>query len=102
MPPQLRDRQEHDHHANLVAHVLAAAAAAGNKPFLIEGDEGRLSFAELDRRTAAMAGRLAVLEGKAGDRIVVQVEKSPEAVLLYLGALRLGLVFVPLNTTYAA
>lgn len=35
-----------------------------------------------------------------GARVVAQVEKSPEAVALYLACLRLGAVFVPLNTAY--
>jgi malonyl-CoA/methylmalonyl-CoA synthetase len=37
-----------------------------------------------------------------GDRLLVQVEKSPEAVLVYLAALRAGLVYVPLNPAYTA
>ncbi len=51
-----------------------------------------------------MAGRIAaVLAGRgavAGDRIAVRVDKSPEALLLYLACLRSGLVFLPLNTAY--
>ena len=35
-----------------------------------------------------------------GARVAVQVEKSPEALLLYLGCLRAGLVYLPLNTAY--
>ena len=37
---------------------------------------------------------------KPGDRVAVQVEKSPEALLLYLGCARAGAVFLPLNTAY--
>ena len=37
-----------------------------------------------------------------GDRVVVQVGKSPAAVGLYLGVLRMGAIFVPLNTAYTA
>ena len=37
-----------------------------------------------------------------GDRVAVQVEKSPEALFLYLGAIRAGAVFLPLNTAYTA
>ncbi|MDO9198844.1 malonyl-CoA synthase, partial [Rhodoferax sp.] len=36
----------------------------------------------------------------AGSRIAVQVEKSVEAMVLYLATLRAGLVFLPLNTAY--
>ena len=37
-----------------------------------------------------------------GDRVVVQVDKSADAVALYLACLRAGLVFVPLNTAYTS
>lgn len=87
---------------NIFAHFLSVAAAAGDKPFLIEGDRTVLSWADLDRETGRYAARLIALGGKVGDRIVVQVDKSPQAVLLYLGAVRAGLIFVPLNTAYTA
>lgn len=87
---------------NIFAHFLAAAERAGPKPFLIEGGATALSYSDLDRRTGQLAARLRALGGQAGDRIVVQVEKSPENVLLYLAALRAGLVYVPLNTAYTS
>ena len=37
---------------------------------------------------------------KKGDRLVVQVEKSAENLALYLASLRMGAVYVPLNTAY--
>ena len=52
----------------------------------------------VDRIATALAHR-AVLPG---DRVVAQVEKSPEAIALYLACLRIGAVFVPLNTAYTA
>jgi len=87
---------------NLFAHILAQAATVGTKSFLTEGGQSVLAFADLDRETGRIAARLQALGGKVGDRIVVQVEKSPQAVVLYLAALRAGLVFVPLNTAYTA
>ena len=38
----------------------------------------------------------------AGDRIAVQVAKSPEALAVYGAAVALGAVFLPLNTAYTA
>ena len=35
-----------------------------------------------------------------GDRVAVQVEKSPEALALYAACVQSGLVFLPLNTAY--
>ena len=65
------------------------------------------SYRDLHHGSARIAGWLASL-GLAADadgappRIAVQVEKSPEAVMLYLGALRAGFAYVPLNTAYQA
>lgn len=39
---------------------------------------------------------------RPGDRVVCQVDKSPDAVALYLACLRAGFVYVPLNTAYTA
>jgi len=51
-----------------------------------------------------LAGRLAnVLRDKTvlpGDRVAVQVEKSPEALIFYLACLRAGAIYLPLNTAY--
>jgi malonyl-CoA/methylmalonyl-CoA synthetase len=88
--------------ANIFAHFLTAAKEVGAKPFLIEDGETAISFADLDSRTGRLAARLRALGGNADDRIVVQVDKSPENVLLYLAAERLGMVYVPLNTAYTS
>jgi malonyl-CoA/methylmalonyl-CoA synthetase len=88
--------------ANLYTLFAEAAAKAGDHPFLIEAGRTRLSYAQLDAATGAYAHALAAVGAMPGDRVVVQVEKSIENVLLYLGALRAGLVFVPLNTAYTA
>ena len=55
-----------------------------------------------DLRTAAnvMAARLRACGVQVGDRVLVQVDKSPENVALYLGTLQVGAVYVPLNTAY--
>lgn len=87
---------------NIVSQFLEVAASAGDKPFLVEGDGTVLSFADLEHCTGRLASRLRALGGQVGDRIVVQVDKSADAVLLYLAALRAGMVFVPLNTAYTA
>ncbi|UCH74764.1 MAG: AMP-binding protein, partial [Rhodospirillales bacterium] len=52
--------------------------------------------------TALYAGLLIELGLQPGDRVAVQVEKSPEAVILYLATLRAGGAFLPLNTAYTA
>ena len=58
------------------------------------------SWRDLDHASARMANLLASLDLPTGSRIAVQVEKSVEAMLLYLATLRAGHVFLPLNTAY--
>ena len=50
--------------------------------------------------SAKLAGALTELGVQKGDRVAVQVDKSPEAILLYLACLRIGGVYLPLNTGY--
>jgi malonyl-CoA/methylmalonyl-CoA synthetase len=67
----------------------------------IETDNGLYySWRDLDRASAMMANLLQSLDLPQGARIAVQVEKSVEAVMLYLATLRAGFVFLPLNTAY--
>ena len=86
-------------------HNLFAALRQGFPAKLddiaIETDEGLYySWRDLDRATAMMANLLASLGLEPGARIAVQVDKSVEAVMLYLATLRAGYVFLPLNTAY--
>ena len=67
----------------------------------VETDDGLLySWRDLERATAMLANLLASLNLPKGARVAVQVEKSVEAMLLYLATLRAGYVFLPLNTAY--
>ncbi len=89
---------------NLFA-ALSAAFPADQDACAIEtvGGAGpvlRYSWRDLDQATAMVANLLASLELPAGARIAVQVEKSVEALILYLATLRAGFVFLPLNTAY--
>lgn len=58
------------------------------------------TWRDLDRASARIANLLASLKLPEGSRIAVQVEKSVEAMALYLATLRAGYVFLPLNTAY--
>ncbi len=69
----------------------------------VECDNGLVySWADLDRASAMVANLLEGLGLSKGARVAVQVEKSVEAMVLYLATLRAGLVFLPLNTAYRA
>jgi malonyl-CoA/methylmalonyl-CoA synthetase len=71
-----------------------------NQTVLETADGQRMSYAELDAGAGRMARLLAECGVAPGDRVAAQIEKSPEALLLYLGVLRCGGVYLPLNTAY--
>lgn len=84
---------------HLFSQVSARLPASGRT--FIETPQGRrISYGELVDATGAMAGALVAQGVRPGDRVAVQVEKSPEAIVLYLACVRAGAVFLPLNTAY--
>ncbi len=86
--------------ANLYA-ALRGAFPVDLKQAAVETDDGAVySWNDLERASAMLANLLASLQLPAGARVAVQVEKSVEAMLLYLATLRAGYVFLPLNTAY--
>ncbi len=52
--------------------------------------------------SARFANVLVELGVAPGDRVAVQVEKSAEALMLYLACVRAGAIYLPLNTAYTA
>ncbi len=58
------------------------------------------SWRDLHRASGRIANWLTSLRLPPGARVAVQVEKSPECLMLYLATLRAGLVYLPLNTAY--
>lgn len=60
------------------------------------------SWRDLERATAKIANLLQSLHLPKDARIAAQVEKSPEALMLYLATIRAGYVYLPLNTAYRA
>ena len=67
----------------------------------IETDTGlHYSWRDMERASSMLANLLQSLDLPPDSRIAVQVEKSVEAVILYLATLRAGYVFLPLNTAY--
>ncbi len=63
--------------------------------------EGRVwTYSDIEKGSARIANALVEAGIKPGDRVAVQTDKSPEAILLYLGCLRAGAIYLPLNTAY--
>ena len=85
---------------NVWSHLRVAFPADLDR-WAIETEAGLVyTWRDLDRASAMMANLLASLDLPEGARVAVQVEKSVEAMTLYLATLRAGLVFLPLNTAY--
>lgn len=67
----------------------------------LDADSGeRYTYADLERETARVASFLTGLGLARGDRVAAQIDKSPQGLFLYLGCIRAGLCFLPLNTAY--
>ena len=73
-------------------------AADPAAPFLV----GQMTYGALQDQVARSAGALLALGAQRGDRVTAQVEKSPDALVLYLACLWIGAVYMPLNTGYTA
>src|SRR4030081_2629132 len=67
----------------------------------IETVEGqRITYGDLIARAGQMANLLVARGVKPGDRVAAQTEKSVPGLVLYLGTVRAGAVYLPLNTAY--
>ena len=87
-------------HTDPATWLAELAQRHPERPLLSTPGGERLSYGAMNRLVDHIAAALAQRAVAPGDRVVAQVEKSPEAVALYLACLRSGAVFVPLNTAY--
>jgi malonyl-CoA/methylmalonyl-CoA synthetase len=79
----------------------AIRAAARSGATFIETPEGRSwTYADMLAVSGRIAAALDLLGVRPGDRVAAQIEKSPEALMLYLACVRVGAVYLPLNTAY--
>src|SRR5579872_6174828 len=80
--------------------IASVAGSDPSRPCLSDGGDRRLSYADVDHAAGSHGAALMRLGVRPGDRVAVHVDKSLEAVLVYLACLRIGAVIVPLNTAY--
>src|SRR3954465_2626398 len=81
--------------------VRTAAQRRPDRPALIAGDTV-LTWAGLDSRGEAAAGRVAALTEAPGDRVALVLGNAVEFAEVYFGVLRAGRIAVPLNPGYTA
>ena len=78
----------------------AQSEARPDKPlFELPGGDS-ITYAQAQDRVHQIAAKLTADGVTPGDRVAMQVEKSPEAISLYLATLQIGGIFLPLNTAY--
>lgn len=85
---------------NLYAAFAARFSRHPDKPCLILADGRAWTYGDIERASAKLANLLVALGLQRGDRVAMQADKSPEALVLYLASLRAGMVFLPLNPAY--
>lgn len=86
--------------ANVLYDALFAPHQGNAKPFLFLEDGKVLSYDVFLKRAAQIAHVLRDQGVKPGDRVAVQVKKSPAALALYAACIQAGAIFLPLNTAY--
>ncbi|WP_320177046.1 malonyl-CoA synthase [Roseovarius pacificus] len=86
--------------ANPLYDHLFGTHAGKDTPFLFLPDGTTLSHNAFLQQAARIANAVTGLGLSTGDRVAVQVEKSPEALALYAACVQAGLIFLPLNTAY--
>lgn len=87
---------------NLYDILAQGFPADRSQPAMLLADGTALSYAHLESQAGRYARLLCDLGVKPGDRVAVQTDKSANAVFLYLGAVRMGAVHLPLNVGYTA
>ena len=86
--------------ANTLYDALIAPHKTTSKTLLHLKGRHDWSYQDLIETAGRYAALLGSIGAKPGDRVAVQVHKSPEAIALYVGCMQQGCVFLPLNTAY--
>ena len=82
------------------AWIDRAVRQGPDRTFIETAQGRRFTYGELAQLSARLVTVLIRRGVKPGDRVLVRVDKSVEAIALYLACLGSGAVFVPLNTAY--
>ena len=86
---------------NNIYKIFEQQFPATREAIFIETPAGETySYATLEQEVTRFANFLAGLGLRKGERVAVQVEKSPQVIFFYLACLRAGLIYLPLNTAY--
>ena len=84
------------------AEAIAAHATARPTHPAIRFENEVIDYAGLESRISAEAGRLRAEGVEVGDRVVVLAGNDPSFIVVLLACVRIGAIFVPLNTRLTA
>src|SRR5258708_14029846 len=76
---------------------IDVAAGHAHRPFLKLPNGPDYRYAELLEQSGRIASALIERGVEPGDRVATQIDKSADAIFLYVSCLRLGALFLPLN-----
>ncbi|MQB44809.1 malonyl-CoA synthase [Rhizobium sp. ICMP 5592] len=85
---------------NHLFDAIRASATSDDAVFIETASGERWTYRDALRISGQLASAIDALGVRPGDRVAVQVEKSPTALMLYLACVRCGAVYLPLNTAY--
>ena len=88
--------------ANPLYDSLFGRHTGSSAVFLHLPDGSSLSHDAFLKQTAQFAHAIADIGLSAGDRLAVQIQKSPQALAVYAACAQSGVIFLPLNTAYTA
>lgn len=83
-----------------IASLVQARICNPAKVFIETGDGRIYTYGDMVAMAGRFANALVRLGVVPGDRVAVQLDKSPEALILYLGVVAAGGVYLPLNNGY--
>src|SRR5690554_4591359 len=87
---------------NFISEVLEVSLERADELFLVSDVSGDYYYKDLDALTAKYANLLAATGVEPGDRVDAQLDKSPEGFFLYFAFLRMGAIFLLLNSAYTS
>lgn len=85
--------------SGLHARFAQSFRSFAERPFIEEANR-TLTYADVERGSARLAAVLARHGVAPGERLLVQTDKSVEALILYFACVRLGAIYLPLNVDY--
>ncbi|WP_333684323.1 malonate--CoA ligase [Pontibaca methylaminivorans] len=85
---------------NPLHDMLFAPHERRDSPFLHLPSGETITHGVFMERVQRIGGALRAMGLEPGDRLAVQVEKSPDAIALYGACAAQGIIFLPLNTAY--